>query len=119
VHCRFQFYTLQSQALVIILSWFRNLKRADDQTFVVRLASMDDEVGKDSDPDDTEQSSPRKKEQYDQRFRKDYNKYPGIVQCKRGSRYAYCEKCGCDFTISHGGQNDIVRHLKTKKHVSV
>jgi hypothetical protein len=40
---------------------------------------MDDEVGEDSDPDDYEQSSPRKKKQYDQRFRKDHNKYPGIV----------------------------------------
>jgi hypothetical protein len=29
------------------------------------------------------------------------------------------DKCGCDVTISHGGQHDIVRHLKTKKHLSV
>ena len=92
------------------LDLFRNLKRADDQTFVVRLASMDDEVGEDSDPDYNEQSSPRKKKkQYDQCFTKDYNKYPGIVQSKRGSGYAYFEKCGaCDFTISHGGKHDIV-----------
>jgi hypothetical protein len=27
------------------------------------------------------------------------------------------DKCGCDFTISHGGQHNIVRHLKTKKHL--
>ena len=82
----------------------------------VYIVSMDDEVGdevgEDSDPD--EKSSPRKKRQYRQRFKKEYI---GIVQSKNGSGYAYCEKCVGDFSVSHGGLPDIVRQLKTKKNM--
>jgi hypothetical protein len=66
---------------------------------------MDDEV-----KNDTDQLSPHKKNQYEQRFRNEYNKFLGIIQSKKGSEEV------CHFTTSYRGQYDIVRHLKRRTH---
>jgi hypothetical protein len=73
------------------LQLFGNLKRTEyqDQMFVVyNKQSMDNEVREDSDPDDNEQSSSRKKSNMNRpAFQESTFKYPGIVQSKKGCGY--------------------------------
>ena len=38
-------------------------------------------------------------------------KYPS----KKGSTFAHCSYCRCDFTIGHGGSFDVKRHLASSK----
>ena len=40
----------------------------------------------------------------------------GILRSSRGNSFARCEFCNTDFNISHGGVNDVKRHLATSKH---
>ena len=35
---------------------------------------------------------------------------------KIGDLYARCTFCSSDFSIAHGGKNDVVAHISTKKH---
>ena len=44
--------------------------------------------------------------------------YDGIGQSHRGPTFARCTYCAIDFTVSHGGKNDVERHLRTSAHVS-
>ena len=43
-------------------------------------------------------------------------------QCVKQSRaknvpgYAFCTVCGCDFSVAHGGKNDVRRHIDSAKH---
>ena len=39
-----------------------------------------------------------------------------IKSSRKGDTFAFCEVCRADFTISHGGYNDVKRHLNTEKH---
>ena len=36
-----------------------------------------------------------------------------------GNYYARCTICGIDFGISHGGKNDVSRHVRVKRHVEM
>ena len=36
-----------------------------------------------------------------------------------GDTYAHCTLCGIDFTICHGGRNDVTAHVKTKRHTEM
>lgn len=66
-----------------------------------------------------EEGTPVKKRRLSvQHFRSEYtNAYADILRSSKGSIYARCVTCGCDFSISHGGENDIKKHLKTTKHI--
>ena len=44
--------------------------------------------------------------------------YPCIVPSKVSSLYAMCSVCECDFLISHGGFNDVSRHVKSMRHIT-
>ena len=33
-----------------------------------------------------------------------------------GESYARCTFCNSDFSVAHGGKNDVVAHINTKKH---
>ena len=43
--------------------------------------------------------------------------YPFLRESKRGETYALCSICNTDFSIGHGGENDIKRHVALNKHV--
>ena len=43
--------------------------------------------------------------------------YPFLKQLTRGETYALCKTCNTDFSIGHGGDNDVKKHLKLKKHL--
>lgn len=55
-----------------------------------------------------------------QRFKPEYaTKWSSITASKRDEFSACCKLCGgADFTIAQGGSNQIVAHLKTKKHLN-
>ena len=40
----------------------------------------------------------------------------GIIASPRGPNYARCKSCSVDINISHGGLNDVKKHLATNKH---
>lgn len=69
---------------------------------------------------DMEQCSPPKKRKRhpEQRFLSDYTtEWPVIVRSKLDVFHAYCVLCKCDFSVRHGGRNDVERHISTSKHL--
>ena len=36
-----------------------------------------------------------------------------------GSLYARCTLCATDFSVIHGGRNDVTSHLKSKRHINM
>lgn len=64
--------------------------------------------------DENNNTPPKKKTQWNQKYKEDYNvKYDCILKSEKCIFYAVC---GVDFNISHGGENDIKKHIKTIKH---
>ena len=43
--------------------------------------------------------------------------YSFLKQLTRGKSYALCKTCNTNFSIGHGGNNDVKKHLELKKHV--
>lgn len=39
-----------------------------------------------------------------------------VHRSKKGDQFAFCTFCHFDFSISHGGKNDIEKHRETEKH---
>ena len=62
-----------------------------------------------------------KKKKYLVRFTNQEDKwgtqYPFLKQSTRGKTYALCKTCNTDFSIGHGGDNDVKKHLELKKHL--
>ena len=50
------------------------------------------------------------------RFKRSWKLPPYIAGSKRGTKYAYCKLCSSNFDISHGGFNDIKRHVEGVRH---
>ena len=50
------------------------------------------------------------------RFKHSWKLPPYITASKRGLKYAYCKLCSSNFDISHGGFNDIKRHIEGLRH---
>eukprot|EP00745_Piridium_sociabile_P044218 TRINITY_DN9223_c0_g2_i7.p1 TRINITY_DN9223_c0_g2~~TRINITY_DN9223_c0_g2_i7.p1 ORF type:complete len:286 (-),score=56.51 TRINITY_DN9223_c0_g2_i7:367-1224(-) len=60
-----------------------------------------------------------KKAKREQKFLASYSKdYPCIVASKIDSTYAKCTACESDFRVSHGGITDVIKHVKTLRHVT-
>ncbi|XP_050314689.1 uncharacterized protein LOC126749099 [Anthonomus grandis grandis] len=57
-----------------------------------------------------------KKKKWDVKFNKVWKeKYDWIFEGNLNTE-AQCRACRCQFSIKHGGENDIVKHLRTEKH---
>ena len=50
------------------------------------------------------------------RFKHSWKLPPYITASKRGTKYAYCKLCSSNFDLSHGGFNDIKRHVEGVRH---
>ena len=58
-----------------------------------------------------------KKKKYFVWFNKGWaTKYNCVTKSRTGERFAFCTTCAKDFGIGYGGENDISRHLETRKH---
>ena len=53
---------------------------------------------------------------YNKRFEKDRNY---ISPSTKGELYAYCTYCKKDISISHGGENDLLKHDQTQGHKDI
>lgn len=42
--------------------------------------------------------------------------FPCIKESRKGTTYAFCCLCRCDFSVAHGGKGDLIKHVQTKKH---
>ena len=61
----------------------------------------------------------KKKKKYLQKFKPQYKKdFPDMISSSKGAEWAFCTKCKLHFTISHGGKNDIKRHVSCESHKS-
>nr|XP_042899054.1 uncharacterized protein LOC122269520 [Parasteatoda tepidariorum] len=57
------------------------------------------------------------KKTYFQSYKNSYTaEFPCIKKSNKGEKYAYCTICFSDFLISHGGRNDIHRHVTGPNH---
>ena len=52
------------------------------------------------------------------RFRTWWKLPEHIISSKRGNTFANCKLCVSDFSITHGGLNDIKQHVEGAKHKS-
>ena len=59
---------------------------------------------------------PTKKTKYSQCYISKYDTIPGISKSQKGTEYAFCKYCSRDVDISHGGENDLKKHIQTKMH---
>jgi hypothetical protein len=50
------------------------------------------------------------------KFRASWKLSVGITASSKGSQYAHCKLCMSDFSVAHGGLNDITRHTKGPTH---
>ena len=58
-----------------------------------------------------------KKKKYLVKFKDSWiEKFNFIRKSFKGDNFASCSDCRCDFSIGHGGENDITRHAATPKH---
>ena len=61
--------------------------------------------------------TPTKKKEYCVKFKDSYcNKFKLIHKAKNGENFGLCAVCGSDFSVAHGGENDINRHKNTSNH---
>lgn len=59
-----------------------------------------------------------KKIKYHSSFQQAFTKeFPCIISSKKGSTFAMCTVCNCEFSVAHGGKTDVVKHVNTKKHL--
>jgi hypothetical protein len=73
--------------------------------------------------DNADYSPPKKRAKktktVDQRFRPDYSvAYPVIKKSLKSSSHAFCSLCRSDFSVAHGGLNDVKKHVSTLSHIS-
>ena len=60
---------------------------------------------------------PKKSKKYFCKGKPEYTKdYVHFTASKRGASHAYCVLCKQDFSISHGGRNDLDKHKNTLSH---
>ncbi|KAJ8049985.1 Zinc finger BED domain-containing protein 5 [Holothuria leucospilota] len=53
----------------------------------------------------------------DQKYKDAYSaEWPVIRKSQKGDTYAFCTSCTMDFSVSHGGRNDCLKHVSTDRH---
>ncbi|XP_070199337.1 DNA ligase 1-like isoform X2 [Littorina saxatilis] len=76
-----------------------------------RLHETDDEL---TAPFEHQQKVKSKK--YMQKWKDDYYKLENMEKSTKGPHFAHCGVCHRDFSISHGGRNDITKHCASSTH---
>ena len=84
----------------------------------VDCASSDSSVLDTDDSTDTSLSEPAKKKRKEctGKFKTSWTLPKYIFSSSKGSRFASCKLCSSPFSVSHGGINDIKRHVDGLKH---
>jgi len=64
--------------------------------------------------DEEEPPANIKKGQWSQKYNEEYGQmFPVIENSSRGETYAYCTVSGQHFSVSHGGTDDMIKHVST------
>ena len=53
---------------------------------------------------------------HNQKYKKEYGKQFPVAESALGLQHAFCIVCSANFSINHGGMNDIQKHMNSKKH---
>lgn len=54
---------------------------------------------------------------YDQKYKESYHEeWPCISKSRKGELHAFCTTCSRDFSVNHGGSNDVKRHIISATH---
>ena len=115
-----------------ISRWFTETTSADFRSrifttpfYTVKMASSGKKrAAHETESGDSVSDSPvidvvKKKKKYFQKFKPQYKKdFPDILSSSKGAEFAFCTKCTLHFSISHGGQHDIKRHVNSESHKS-
>ena len=68
----------------------------------------------------SEQPPVKKQMQYKQKYIEKYTtEWPCLVPSKMGESHIFCNVCNSDFSVTHGGRDDCVKHVKRKKHLDM
>jgi hypothetical protein len=71
----------------------------------------------DEQTDQSTNQSPKKRVKWSQRYLASYAlELPGIQVSTISKEHAFCSICSVDFSVAHGGRNDVSKHVKGKKH---
>ena len=89
----------------------------------VKMATIVQQEGNDESGDDTlvcasAVTNPPKKLKINPtgRFKSSWQLPPHIAKSAKGDSFAYCSLCRSDFSVSHGGLNDVKRHVQGAVH---
>lgn len=59
----------------------------------------------------------KKKPRVVQKFKSDYSiMWPFVKASRVSENHAFCSTCAVDFSIAHGGRDDVRKHVRSKKH---
>ncbi len=63
------------------------------------------------------EGTPAKKPKPSCKYRDQWdNGFIFLKKSRVGDSHAFCKICNCDFSIAHGGRNDVCQHEKSAKH---
>jgi len=72
-----------------------------------------------SDVVDSSSSSKKKSKKWIQKYKPEYSQAFNFVRkSSKSDEHAFCTVCSVDFSIAHGGRNDITQHAATIKHAT-
>ncbi|XP_054601663.1 uncharacterized protein [Nothobranchius furzeri] len=67
--------------------------------------------------DGSEEGIPAKKSKKSCKYlEKWHSEFTFLKKSRMGQSHAFCKICSCDFSVSHGGRNDVSQHEKSTKH---
>ena len=75
-----------------------------------------DTMAKHSDPRRSEDTpGPSKRPKWECKYQIEWRSHR-VYPSRKGPTFAFCESCGVDINVVHGGLNDVRKHLATSKH---
>ncbi|XP_070408565.1 uncharacterized protein [Nothobranchius furzeri] len=67
--------------------------------------------------DGSEEGIPAKKSKKSCKYLEKWDsEFTFLKKSRMGHSHAFCKICSCDFSVSHGGRNDVSQHEKSTKH---
>uniref|UniRef100_A0A1A8NSA0 Connexin 27.5 n=1 Tax=Nothobranchius rachovii TaxID=451742 RepID=A0A1A8NSA0_9TELE len=67
--------------------------------------------------DGSEEGIPAKKSKKSCKYLEKWDsEFTFLKKSRMGQSHAFCKICSCDFSVSHGGRNDVSQHEKSTKH---
>ena len=94
-------YIIELSGIMVDIEGYRNIRSSQVENGNIKMA----------------EEPASKKKKYLVKFKDSWpSKFSYIRKSSKGDNFAHCTVCRSDFSVGHGGENDITRHNATPKH---